>query len=262
MPETILSVQDLSKSFGVELIFSGVTFQIQERDRIALVGINGAGKSTLLRIVAGLEHSDAGSVVAQSGLRTAYQAQEARFDERQTLREAALDAFREVRRIGEELAEIEQRMGQTAGADMETLFERYADLTARFDAAHGYDIEHRTDQVLAGLGFGEEDYLIPVAQLSGGQKTRLALAHALLIDPDLLLLDEPTNHLDLAALEWLENFLTVLEPGLSGDFARPFLSGSCHPAHTRPQLRHARRLPGQLFSLSQASRRAHGPAAG
>ncbi len=207
MAATILTVQDLEKSFGTELIFSGVTFQIIEKEHLALVGANGAGKSTLLKIVAGLEHPDSGSIVLQSGLRTAYQAQEARFQESDTVWEAALRAFEETRRAEAELKQLEHRMGEAEGDELDRLFDRYSELSAHFEASGGYDMQHRTEQVLAGLGFVEDDYTIPVSRLSGGQKTRLALAHVLLEDPDLLMLDEPTNHLDLAALEWLENFL-------------------------------------------------------
>jgi ATP-binding cassette subfamily F protein 3 len=207
MAATILTVQDLEKSFVTELIFSGVTFQVQEKEHIALVGANGAGKSTLLKIVAGLEYSDSGSIVLLTGLRTAYQAQEARFEETDTVWEAALRAFEETRKAEAELKALEHQMGETTGNELDLLFERYSELSAHFEASGGYEMEHRTEQVLAGLGFDEEDYAIPVSRLSGGQKTRLALAHVLLEDPDLLMLDEPTNHLDLAALEWLENFL-------------------------------------------------------
>ncbi len=207
MAATILSVQDLEKSFGTELIFSGVTFQILEKEHVALVGANGAGKSTLLKIVSGTELCDSGSIVLLGGLRTAYQAQEARFEETDTVWEAALRAFEETRRAEAELKTLEHKMGEASGDDLDRLFERYSELSAHFEMGGGYEMEHRTEQVLAGLGFGEDDYQIPVRRLSGGQKTRLALAHALLEDPDLLMLDEPTNHLDLDALEWLENFL-------------------------------------------------------
>src|SRR5579884_82787 len=201
MPTTILSADNLTKSFGTELIFKNVSLQLRERERVALVGVNGAGKSTLLRILAGLEPVDSGTVVLRSGLRLAYQAQEARFDPRKTVREAALDAFAEARQAGAELAELEQRMGTVDGEELDRLFERYAELSARFEAAGGYDVDHKTDQVLMGLGFDEADFATPVEQLSGGQRTRLALARVLLEDPDLLMLDEPTNHLDLAALD-------------------------------------------------------------
>lgn len=207
MPVTILTVSNLTKHFGAELIFSDVSFQVQERERVALVGVNGAGKSTLLRILAGVEEADGGSVVTQSGLRITYQAQEARFDPEQTVLTAALEAFRDLQAVGAELARLEQQMGEADGAELDALFERYAELSTEFEAAGGYEIDHRTEQVLSGLGFDEADHDTPVTQLSGGQRTRLALARALLTDPDLLLLDEPTNHLDLSALEWIENFL-------------------------------------------------------
>ncbi len=207
MAATILTVQDLEKSFGTELVFSGVTFQIIEKEHLALVGANGAGKSTLLKIIAGMDHPDSGSIALQNGLRTAYQAQEARFEQSDTVWEAALRAFEETRRAEAELKTLEHRMGEADGDELDELFERYSELSAHFETSGGYDMEHRTEQVLAGLGFEESDYEIPVRRLSGGQKTRLALAHALLEDPDLMMLDEPTNHLDLAALEWLENFL-------------------------------------------------------
>jgi ATP-binding cassette subfamily F protein 3 len=204
---TILTVQDLQKSFGVEEIFSGVTFQVQEKERVALVGANGAGKSTLLKILAGMDSADSGSILEQTGLRMAYQAQEATFPHTATVWEAALDAFESARQAEAEIKTLEARMSSSEGADLDALFERYAELTSHFELSGGYEMEHRTEQVLAGLGFAEDDYNVPVSRLSGGQKTRLALAHVLLEDPDLLMLDEPTNHLDLAALEWLENFL-------------------------------------------------------
>src|SRR5919205_1072927 len=176
MPATILSVNDLGKSYATNLIFNAVTFQIMERERLALVGVNGTGKSTLLRILAGIEQPDTGSVTQRNGLRIAYQAQEARFTSDQTLHQAALDAFAKTRCLGAALAALEQEMGRASGTELDALLERYAEISTHFEAAGGYDIEHRTDQVLAGLGFQDRDHGIPVEQLSGGQRTRLALA--------------------------------------------------------------------------------------
>ncbi|MER3439327.1 MAG: ABC transporter ATP-binding protein, partial [Chloroflexota bacterium] len=204
---TILTVSDLAKTYGARVIFEGVSFQIAEREHVALVGMNGAGKSTILRIIAGLEHPDRGTVVRASGLRITYLPQEARFSSERSLREEARLAFAPVLEAGERMRVIEQALASATGPDLERLLHEYDRLQARFEAAGGYDIEHRTDEVLAGLGFTIDQFDTPVSHLSGGQKTRVALAKALLADPDLLLLDEPTNHLDLAMLEWLESFL-------------------------------------------------------
>ena len=207
MPSTILSVENLSKRFGAEEIFSGITFQIQERDRIGLVGVNGAGKSTLLRILAGIEQPDDGTLIAQHGLRTGYLAQEAIIDPDQTVLDAALEALEEVRQLGRDLEQLATAIAGAEGEELDRLLAAYAQQSLRFEAAGGYDLEHRAAEVLTGLGFEEDEFNRPARQLSGGERTRLALARALLADPDLLLLDEPTNHLDLHALTWLEGFL-------------------------------------------------------
>lgn len=207
MATTILTVQNLGQRFITETIFGRVTFQVNEREHIALVGSNGAGKSTLLKLLAGIQSPSEGSIVTQTDLRVAYQAQEARFDSDRSLFEETLDAFQLVRSIGQRMAEIEAEMASTEGSALESLFDEYARLSTEFESHHGYEMEHRTAQVLSGLGFPEDMFSQPVNLLSGGQKTRVALAKALLSDPDLLMLDEPTNHLDLQAIEWLEGFL-------------------------------------------------------
>jgi ATP-binding cassette, subfamily F, member 3 len=207
MATTILTVQDVSKRFITEVIFSGITFQINEREHVALVGTNGAGKSSLLKIIARIDEPTTGSIVYQSGLRVAYQAQEAHFTHDRSLYEEALDAFSAVRATGERLSALEQEMAGAEGDTLDALFEEYARLSTEFETHGGYEMEHRTEQVLSGLGFPESMFGDPVRQLSGGQKTRVALAKALLSEPDLLMLDEPTNHLDLEAIEWLEGFL-------------------------------------------------------
>jgi len=205
-PLSILTVSNLNKTFITDEIFADVTFQILEREHVGLVGVNGAGKSTLLRIIAGIEHANGGEVVQANGLRITYLPQEAHFTSDNTLREEARSAFAPVLQAYDRMREIEHLMGEP-DVDLDALMTEYDRLSMRFEAASGYDIEHRTDEVLQGLGFTQEQFDDPVARLSGGQKTRVALAKALLADPDLLLLDEPTNHLDLEMLEWLEEFL-------------------------------------------------------
>ena len=206
-PATILTVTDLAKTYVSQEIFKSVTFQVAEREHVALVGSNGAGKSTILRIIAGIEHANAGNIVRAQGLRLTYLPQEARFSSDRTVREETKLAFEESIKAGERMREIEHLMGAADDAQLEVMLAEYDRLHQKFELGGGYDIEHRIDSVLTGLGFVEEQFSEPVNQMSGGQKTRVALAKALLADPDLLLLDEPTNHLDLEMLEWLETFL-------------------------------------------------------
>ncbi|MBA2276439.1 MAG: ABC-F family ATP-binding cassette domain-containing protein [Chloroflexia bacterium] len=205
-PTTLLTVSGLTKTYITDQIFAEVGFQIAEREHVALVGVNGAGKSTILRIIAGLEHANAGGIVSAQGLRVTYLPQETRFTSANTLRAEARRAFAPVLEMAARMREIETAMAD-AGDALDDLLTEYDRLQTRFEAGGGYDVEHRTDEVLHGLGFTAAQFDEPVDQLSGGQKTRVALAKALLADPDLLLLDEPTNHLDLEMLEWLETFL-------------------------------------------------------
>src|SRR5262245_41712839 len=203
----LLSVGGLTKYYGAEFIFGGISFQVARGEKVELVGVNGAGKSTLLRIISGVEAPTQGGIHLARSRSVAYLAQEARFEGARTLRQEMDAALAHLTALQQEINELEHALADTNAPDWEQRMERYGELTQRFEHAGGYDIEHRIERTLHGLGFSEEQYHQPVAQFSGGQKTRAALAATLLSDPDLLLLDEPTNHLDLAALEWLERFL-------------------------------------------------------
>ncbi len=208
---TLLTVQKLTKYYGAELIFSDISLQVARGEKVALVGINGAGKSTLLKIIGGSEHADEGYITIARGSRVAYLAQEVRFSGGRTLWQEMQSALGHLQTLQSEIRALEPRIADTAAPDWEEAMSRYGELTARFEHAGGYDLDRRVEMVLQGLQFSEEQYHQPLAQFSGGQKTRAGLAATLLSDPDLLLLDEPTNHLDLETLEWLESFLRSWE---------------------------------------------------
>ena len=205
-------ISNLTKFYGADLIFRGVSFRVDAHDRIGLVGPNGAGKSTLLKLLVGQLQPDEGTIAYAQGVTTGYLPQIADFHPERTLHDEMLTAFDAVRGWERELGELATRMSDpdlmAQAEEYNALLERYADLQARFEHASGYTIEQRVRQVLDGLGFTREQQAAPATHLSGGQQTRAALGKLLLQEPELLLLDEPTNHLDLAALEWLEGYLT------------------------------------------------------
>ena len=206
---SLITGHALGHWYGAQHIFDTISFRINRGDKIALVGPNGVGKSTLLTVVAGIQHPTRGVVSTARGTRLAYLAQETSFADGVTLIEAARGAFSHLTTIEHELRAIEQQLADTAHPDWAARLERYGDLSARFEHAGGFHTEQVIEGTLAGLGFGPAHFDLPTARLSGGQKTRAALAVTLLRDPGVLLLDEPTNHLDLQALEWLEDFLAA-----------------------------------------------------
>ena len=208
VPMAVASARGLGHAFGAQDVFSGVTFEIQPRDRVALVGVNGAGKSTLLRILARIERADRGEMSLPTADRVAYLPQEVHFNSGLTLEAYLLDAFSTTRQIEAELRDLEATL-ETASTDgeIDRLLARHATLQQSLEAGDGYAYEHRLHATIAGLGIPVAHLTREVATFSGGQRTRAALARILLGGADLLLLDEPTNHLDIESTEWLETYL-------------------------------------------------------
>lgn len=208
----VLTVQNVSKYWGVEMLFEGVSFLLNEGEKIALVGRNGAGKTTLLKILMGRMEYESGSIGLGGGARVGYLSQDPEFTPGNTLLQEAETVFAHLRRWEEQLRTMEARMAEAQTDEaLQELMDEYARITAQFEAAGGYGAPARVKSVLFGLGFSETDLERPVEFLSGGQKVRLGLAKLLLDEPDLMLLDEPTNHLDLRAVEWLEGYFRSLK---------------------------------------------------
>ncbi|HBR10366.1 TPA: ABC transporter ATP-binding protein, partial [Candidatus Acetothermia bacterium] len=198
-----LTLQHIEKVFGAQILFRDVCLQIGKEDRIALIGANGAGKSTLLRIIAGEERPTTGIVNKARNVKITYLPQTARLNGTDTIISTMRSAFYYLRTIEKKLRQLEAEM-ERSDPD---LLQRYDELLIQFEAGGGYIYEVTIQEVLTGLGLPESTWQKPIDILSGGERSRAALAKAILEEPDLLLLDEPTNHLDFAALEWLEEYL-------------------------------------------------------
>ncbi len=205
----VLSVQDIHKAFGGNQVLKGVSFVLQDRQRMGLVGVNGCGKSTLLKILAGLEDADEGSFSLGKDLSLGYMEQQFSVDRDKTVYEVLKDVFTPVFTMEEKLRQMEMDMASTRNEqELKRLGDSYERLNFLFEKADGYAWQSSIAGVLSGLGFEKRQWDQPAHLLSGGEMTRLCLARLLLQKPDLLLLDEPTNHLDLEALAWLEKYLS------------------------------------------------------
>ena len=218
MQDMILSLNNLSKSFGARVVFADVTLRVNERDRFALVGPNGAGKTTLLNIITNREDADSGSVVLAKGTVIGYLEQNTIESGEGPLFENVLSAAQHLLDMQARISHLELRISELGSRDDEQsqetlskLLDEYGRLVERFEHGGGYTLESEARAVLFGLGFKEADLTRQTDEFSGGWKMRIALARLLLAKPDLLLLDEPTNHLDLESVRWLERFLRSYE---------------------------------------------------
>ena len=203
----ILNISDITKSFDGKDVLRGVSFHIEDHEKAALVGVNGAGKSTLLKIIMGELSPDSGQAVLARDAKIGYLAQHQALTGTMTIYEQLLNVRKDILETAEAMAHSEQQMTVLKGDALEEEMKTYARLTERFQRADGYAYRSEVTGVLKGLGFSEEDFGKHIGELSGGQKTRVALGRLLLTAPDIILLDEPTNHLDMHSIEWLETYL-------------------------------------------------------
>ena len=203
----ILQANKIERSFAGEVLFDNISLQVDERDRIALVGKNGAGKSTLLKILVGEEEPTSGEINKKRDLSLSYLAQDSRFESSNTIYDEMLHVFDSLRKTEKSLRQMELEMGEKTEVDLEKLMQDYDRLSEEFRQAGGFTYEADIRAILNGFKFDESMWQMKIEELSGGQNTRLALAKMLLEKPNLLVLDEPTNHLDIETIAWLENYL-------------------------------------------------------
>ena len=203
----ILACKDISKSYGTDVILEKISFNLEEKEKAAIVGVNGAGKTTLFKIITDAISYDSGQLYIPKGTTIGYLEQNIDIRSEKTIHEEMLSVFESVFKTEEKLREMELEMPNVPQKEYNSFMEQYSRLQHEFEDSDGYSYQSRINGVLKGLGFTEEEYSQKVCTLSGGQKTRVFLGKLLLMKPDLLLLDEPTNHLDIESIQWLEDFL-------------------------------------------------------
>src|SRR5437762_3730427 len=210
----LLRVENLTLMYGATEVLAELTFQVEPRQRLGIVGANGSGKSSMMRAISGELTPAAGSLTLSPRARTAYLAQELEASPHESVYADALHSRKDIIQRRERLTGLETAMSGATGAALAILVEEYGDIQHEYERLDGYAYDNRVAEVLFGVGLTEADQALPPSALSGGQRRRLALAWLLIQDADLLLLDEPTNHLDLEAIEWLEGFLRLSRSGM------------------------------------------------
>lgn len=203
----ILALNNVSKAFGTDEILKNISFHIEEKEKVGIVGVNGAGKSTLFKIITGELSSDEGEIVMPKSATMGYFSQSLEIDSTKTIYAELLTVFEPIMIIEQQLRDMENLMSHKSGEELENLMVKYSELSHKMEEMDGYSYQSRLRGVIKGLGFSEDESLQTINELSGGQKTRVALGKILLKAPDILLLDEPTNHLDIDSISWLEDFL-------------------------------------------------------